>query len=168
MKHKPTVLEPTDIFSGRVRPRACGILVEDERILLIKHDGIGSSGHLWAPPGGGIDFGFSAEETVEKEFLEETGLNTKASRYMFTNEYRDCRHHAIELFFEMRRISGKSKLGFDPELPTDHQILTELRWFTWEEVKQLAPSNLHNSFHGLYHPSQITDLNGFSYFHMIS
>ena len=44
-------------FGGRIRLRACGILVDQDRILLAKHKGIGELDLLWSPPGGEVQFG---------------------------------------------------------------------------------------------------------------
>ena len=71
---------------GKVRVRVCGILHENGKILLLKHESIGPAGYLWSPPGGGVEFGESLVETLEKEFLEETNLSIKVGNYLFTNE----------------------------------------------------------------------------------
>ena len=71
---------PRDPFSKKVRVRACGILKNEQGILLLKHLGIGPAEFLWAPPGGGVKFGDTLEETVQREFLEETGLTVSVYR----------------------------------------------------------------------------------------
>ncbi|MEM7299302.1 MAG: NUDIX hydrolase, partial [Bacteroidota bacterium] len=115
-------------FTNRVRVRVCGLLIQEGKVLLLKHDTIGSSGYLWSPPGGGVEFGESAHETLIKEFKEETNLTIEVGEYLFTNEFIGTKHHAIELFFHVHLVSGDLKLGFDPELPLDKQILTEARF----------------------------------------
>ena len=62
------------VYGNRVRARACGICIHRGEILLVKHTGLGPEGVLWAPPGGGIEFGESAEDSLKREFKEETGL----------------------------------------------------------------------------------------------
>ena len=54
-------------FGNRLRVRVNGILIENERILMVKHVGLGETGYLWAPPGGGIEFGTSAPQNLERE-----------------------------------------------------------------------------------------------------
>ena len=40
---------------------------------MVRHKGLKEDG-FWAPPGGGIDFNQTIVETLQREFLEETGL----------------------------------------------------------------------------------------------
>ena len=58
-------------FGGKVRVRVGGILIENDQILLLKHEGVGKKEFLWSPPGGGMEFGENAEEnlkTLSKHF----------------------------------------------------------------------------------------------------
>jgi 8-oxo-dGTP diphosphatase len=57
--------------------RAYGILVHDESVLLVRSSSNQINPPLWWLPGGGIDFGESPEETLLREFHEETGLAIK-------------------------------------------------------------------------------------------
>jgi ADP-ribose pyrophosphatase YjhB (NUDIX family) len=57
--------------------RAYGILVHDERVLLVRSSSPHINPPLWWLPGGGIDFAESPEETLLREFREETGLSIK-------------------------------------------------------------------------------------------
>lgn len=133
-----------DIYGGKVRVRACGLLFKEDKLLLLKHSSLGPKGYLWAPPGGGVDFGVNARETLRKEFLEETGLEVSVKEFLFINEYRDPNYHAVELFFRVIPTGGVVKLGHDPELPADDQILTELAFISEQEVAQMDPETLHN------------------------
>ena len=149
-----------DPFSHKVRVRVCGILTENDKILLLKHDSIGQEGHLWAPPGGGVAFGESLDECLKKEFLEETNLVIEVGSYLFTNEYIGPKYHAIEVFFEVFLKSGALKLGSDPELPLNEQILSEAKFFSPEELEALPDNTLHNAFYASETPYKITDLKG--------
>lgn len=35
-------------------------------------------------------------------------------------------------------INGMPTLGYDPELPEDQQVLTDVRWFSIEQAKELS------------------------------
>ncbi|MEO1256165.1 MAG: NUDIX hydrolase, partial [Bacteroidota bacterium] len=132
-----------DPFRNKVRVRVCGILRENNQILLLRHDSIGPQGYLWSPPGGGVSFGESLEDRLEKEFLEEVNLTVEVNDYLFTNEYIGNRHHAIEIFYRVTRVSGEVRLGMDPELPPDKQILCEAKFFSGKELEKLPDGTLH-------------------------
>jgi 8-oxo-dGTP diphosphatase len=57
--------------------RAYGILIRDDEVLLVRSSSPLINPPLWWLPGGGIDFGESPEETLLREFHEETGLSVK-------------------------------------------------------------------------------------------
>ena len=57
--------------------RAYGIFVHEESVLLVRSSSPQIVPPLWWLPGGGIDFGESPEETLLREFDEETGLAIK-------------------------------------------------------------------------------------------
>lgn len=54
--------------------RAYGILVHADRVILVRSSNPEHNPPLWWLPGGGIHFGESPEETLHREFIEETGL----------------------------------------------------------------------------------------------
>ena len=60
-------------FGNKLRIRVCGICIEENKILLVRHHSIGKSGILWAPPGGGMIYGETSEQALIREFVEETG-----------------------------------------------------------------------------------------------
>jgi 8-oxo-dGTP diphosphatase len=147
------------MYQGKVRVRAVGLLFEAEKILLLRHEGLGSAGHLWSPPGGGVDFGCDAESTLRKEFAEETHLEITVRKFLFVNEHIDDRHHAIELFFEVERVSGEAQLGHDPEVK--QQILSEIAFLSWDEIRQMPPATVHSMFSRIAHLEDMLKLRGY-------
>ena len=147
-------------FSGKVRVRVSGLLVENGKILLLKHRDLGPEGYLWLPPGGGVEFGESLHEALKKEFLEETNLKIAVGEYLFTNEFINEPYHAIELFFAVKRLSGTLEIGFDPELPDNQQLLEEAKFFSPDELEAIPPAAIHNTFNAAGARHKITDLRG--------
>jgi 8-oxo-dGTP diphosphatase len=74
------------VYGNKVRVRACGIVIRDNSLLMVNHLGL-TKGNFWCPPGGGVEFGQSVEDTLIKEFLEETGLNIRCGQFLFGCEY---------------------------------------------------------------------------------
>ena len=160
--------EPGDIqgtiralFGGKIRLRACGLLQTEAGILLIRHEGLGTNGYLWAPPGGKPDFKETAPQAARREFEEETGLQTTCGRFLCINEYLAPPLHAIELFFEMHLTGGHLRPGHDPELAPNGQMLGEARFFSREELAQTDPETLHSLFRKPLPPEGITGLSGY-------
>jgi len=130
-------------FGGKIRLRICGILVEDTKILLVKHTGLGPAGFLWNPPGGGAHFGETYSKTLEREFLEETNLAVEVKDFLLFNEHISGQLHAMELFFKVETISGILKLGTDPELEGKEQMLIDIRFWSKEEIQKLPQEQFH-------------------------
>lgn len=146
-------------YEGKVRVRVCGLLVEDCKILLLRHEGLGPEGYMWLPPGGGVEFNESAPEALVKEFLEETDLQIEVQNFLFVNEHKDSKHHAIELFFRVERVGGTVKLGIDPELDT--QILSEIAFFSIEELAIIKKDALHSTFRNIQSLEDLFELTGY-------
>ncbi len=153
-----------DIFTNKVRVRVCGILIEQNQILLAKHVGIGEEGLLWSPPGGGIEFGETIEQTLKREFLEETGLNVDPIKLLYTNEYISESLHAVEFFFQVQRHSGEIKTGTDPELPTDNQMIKEVTWINIDQIREIPKRQLHSTLRNIESLNQLTELSSILYF----
>ena len=139
-----------------INTRACGILLEDERVLLVRHEGYGD-GFLWIPPGGGIEPGERIRDTVEREFMEEVSLKVRPLGHVCSNEVITTSLHAIEFFVLVERLDGSPRLGSDPEFGPEQQIISDWGWFDAEKLSQIPRANKHNIFHGLDSLSSIAD-----------
>jgi len=130
-------------FGNKLRVRVCGLLIENQKILLVKHRSMGKNGVLWAPPGGGMLFSESAEQSLIREFEEETGLKVKVEKFLFTHEFLKPPLHAIELFFKVSRLEGEVKRGFDPEMDTDEQIIMDVAFLEFNQLMKVKNDSLH-------------------------
>jgi 8-oxo-dGTP diphosphatase len=135
-------------FGHRLRSRVNGVLIEENKILMAKHQ-MGEGREFWSVPGGGMKYGSSASENLQREFLEETGLVIEVGNYLFVHEYLDPPLHAMEHFFEVKKKSGHLMLGIDPELEQQGQILMELAWMDIGQIKNLPKESLHQVFWGI-------------------
>ena len=80
-------LKVIEAFGNKLRIRVCGILMQEDRILLVKHRSIGEDGTFWAPPGGGLKYGETILDCLHREFLEETGLQIADQEFIGLNEF---------------------------------------------------------------------------------
>ncbi|WMJ73475.1 NUDIX domain-containing protein [Cytophagaceae bacterium ABcell3] len=149
------------VFGNKLRVRVSGICIKDDKILLIRHSSLGPKGILWAPPGGGIHYGESAKETLKREFLEETGLKVEVNEFLFVHEFMEKPLHAIELFFKVTILSGEVALGTDPEMTQNNQIINEVVFLSFEEIKKKDPLIFHHVINLCGSTEEILNLRGF-------
>ena len=83
----------------RPRVRVAGILIENNKILLIEH--LKKNKKYWLVPGGGVDWGESTAEALIREYKEETNLDITVEKFLFLSETiaPDKKKHVINLYF---------------------------------------------------------------------
>src|ERR1700754_22907 len=124
--------EVAKIYGHKVRVRVCGLCWKDTTLLMVNHKGITPT-DFWAPPGGGVEFGQSIAETLEKEFREETGLKIKPGNFLFGCEFIEKPIHSVELFYHVDAVGGQLKTGSDPEI----QIIENVQFMTMDAIRKL-------------------------------
>lgn len=134
------------LYGHRLRVRVCGLLRVQEQVLLVRHRGVGPAGGLWAPPGGGLEFGESLVEGLQRECREETGLEVAVGRLMGVFEHLAPPLHAIELLFETYLTGGHLRVGSDPEMGTGEQLITDVRFMSAAQITALPASERHRVF----------------------
>lgn len=147
------------IFGNQLRVRVCGVCIDQHKILLVNHHGLNRS-NFWAPPGGGLQFGETAEACLKREFKEETGLEVEIGDFLFATEFIHKPLHAIELFFLTFLKGGVLKKGVDPEMGAE-QIIQEVKFFDRMEIAQLNSGELHGIFEKAQDALKIVDLRGY-------
>ena len=145
-----------DVYGNRVRVRVCGLCWRGDNLLMVNHRGI-SAGDFWAPPGGGLEFGESAEERLRVEFREETGLIIDPAAFRFACEYVQKPLHAIELFFEVAETGGILEKGYDPEL----SIIEAVQFMSPDEISNIQSEHRHGIFRRVQSPVELKTLTGF-------
>ncbi len=138
-------IEIARIYGNKIRLRSCGLLERDGKFLMIRHEGLGPDGYFWGFPGGGPEPGETFEAALMREFKEETGLHISVTKALLLHEFIAPPLHALEMLFLVESDQQIPVLGIDPEL----NILSGLRWFTWEEIC-LLPSGSRPSFINKY------------------
>lgn len=118
----------------RPRIRVAGILIENDKILLIQH--YKNNKKYWLIPGGGNDWGETAKEALIREYKEETNMDIEVDEFLFFSEtiYPNKERHILNLFFRIHRNEKNDsivKLG-------DEAVLTDLKFVTKEELKKMT------------------------------
>jgi 8-oxo-dGTP diphosphatase len=98
-----------------------GVVVRDDgRVLVIRRD---DNGH-WEAPGGILELDESFEAGVQREVLEETGLEVVVER--LTGVYKNLTHGIVALVYRCRLAGGE---------PRATEEAREIRWMTKEEIQ---------------------------------
>ncbi len=91
----------------------------------------------WVLPAGYIKSGHTAEETLSKELMEETGLSVISSEYI--DSYH-LEHKDVLIFGFFARVAG--------ELQTNSPEVDDLKWASFEEVGGLLrPGGIGHSLY---------------------
>ncbi|SOE20078.1 8-oxo-dGTP diphosphatase [Spirosomataceae bacterium TFI 002] len=137
-------------YGNRIRVRACGVLIENDKIMMLKHEGIGELNYYWSVPGGEPLLNENLAQAVEREMEEEVNLKVKTQDLLHVNEYINDSLHAIELYFRVIRERGSEKLGIDPESP-NFRVLTDLKWFLKTDLLAMNPKTRPDFLEKIWH-----------------
>ena len=123
------------------RPRACGALIHNNSILMVRH--VEPSHSYWTLPGGGVEAGESPAEAAVREGWEETSLRVQSVRLLWEGNYghggRTSPEHCYLVELE---VDGNGPaavaLGLDPEeahLPSHHRLLQGVAWVPLSDLR---------------------------------
>lgn len=131
----------------RHRIRAAGILVQDEKVLLVQHSENGKE--YWVPPGGGLEQQDGpTQNAVKREFMEEANLNVEVGELLYIREFyenqRDVFH--LELFYLITSWSGELSTHNLTGLGGDEHIIKSVQWIHRNQLSQITfyPEELKN------------------------
>ena len=114
-----------------VRIRVCGILIEQDKLLLIAHKK--NNEIYWLLPGGGVDYGEGLRDALCREFLEELNVSIDVDELALVADSIDPvgSRHVVNLCFACRYRSGEYRLG-------DDERLNNFRFFTENEIRDIT------------------------------
>jgi 8-oxo-dGTP diphosphatase len=108
-----------------------GVLLDEnhEQVLLVEH--IFHTRRPWGLPGGWLERGEDPAETVEREFLEETGLHVRAAQTLLVKIPADMRRH-LDVVFLCKLADGTA-----PNVRLSHELI-DYRWVTQDALPPLV------------------------------
>jgi ADP-ribose pyrophosphatase YjhB (NUDIX family) len=117
--------------------RSYGVLIHEGRIALVRSSNPQHVPPLWWLPGGGISFGEAPEDTLFREFKEETGLEVRNPKLLgVTSDVRrrdnGDQSHTVRILFTVELAGGE--LQHEVHGTTDHA--------SWFDVAQLETLNV--------------------------
>lgn len=88
--------------------RVTGILIEDEKILLVKQKV--SDKRNWSLPGGKLEQGETIEQGIIREMKEETGLDVEIVRLLYLCDVSASNNTLLHISFLLKRVAGNIEL----------------------------------------------------------
>lgn len=114
----------------RFHLRAGGIVLHQDHVLLHRLEG----DQFWAVPGGRVEMGEQAGETLIREFLEELGIGVTTGDLVCVGEnffdYQGEPHHEVGLYLAIELPQGSPLLDLEKtHVGTEGNQRLEFKWF---------------------------------------
>ena len=118
-----------------------GAIVNDGRVLLIRHQEHDNGRTYWLFPGGGIEPGESESECVRREMREETGLDVRVDDLVFDAPYPVVGTYVRRKMYLCTPLSGEAAPGFEPEAEASAVYgIVEVRWVSTSDEAEWGPA----------------------------
>ena len=123
-------------YPGNPRVAVGAVVFKEECVLLVRR-GQPPAEDLWAIPGGSVEIGETLQEAVEREILEETGIQIRALKPIYTFDVIDrdaagkVRFHYVIVDLAADYIRGEPVPGDDA---------LDARWVSAGEISGLEVS----------------------------
>lgn len=133
------------------RIRAASLIVNDDKVLLVKHVHPRTGFTWWVPPGGGVEErDASIFDCARREAFEETNLTVDISKIVYVREFLDTESQKlnIEFFVLADNYHGEIGLGNINGNGLDEQYIKEVRWLSKGELQDIVvfPEILKDEF----------------------
>jgi ADP-ribose pyrophosphatase YjhB (NUDIX family) len=115
---------------SNIRIRVAGILMKEDKILLVRHEKNKNS--YWLLPGGGVEFGETAAEALIREFQEEVGLAIQIKSLVLVHDSipPDKHRQVLNLYYLV------TSLNFDLTVTPD-AVLRDADFFPLSKLKDM-------------------------------
>lgn len=113
------------------RDRALAAVISRGRIAMVKV--VKENRSFWTLPGGGVESGESHEAAAVREAKEEINLDIKILRFLFKRKYSAGTEYCY--LAEPQNDEQPIRVGYDPELDANKQVLKEAAWVRIDMVK---------------------------------
>ena len=123
-------------MKGTFNIRVYGILIEDEKLLLIREPYAGNQ--LVKFPGGGLNFGEGLVNCLKREFLEELSLELSQVEHAYTTDFFQAsafreNEQLINVYYDVKINNINQLKVADPEIE-------ELIWISISDITEESVS----------------------------
>ncbi len=131
------------------RISAGAIVINDEKILLVRYEDH-QGGSFLAAPGGGVNIEESTSRAAVRETLEETGLEISAGKILFIEDMLSRHHRIAKIWFLCKLSGGKLEktrgakeegiidVGWYNRNQLEHEVVypTPLLTYNWDDFSK--------------------------------
>ncbi len=129
--------------------RAASLVVQDDRLLLIKSVLPHTGDICWVPPGGGLEGDESIFDCAVREAFEEAGISVELDRIVYLRQFIDKGFgvHNFEVFVLCSSFSGELTIENNVGQPDAMDVL-EARFLSRQDMEGLTvyPELLRDDF----------------------
>lgn len=118
------------------RIRCVGIVLRENKLLMVRHKHP-QTGVCWLmPPGGGLIGDETLYEACVREVYEETQLETYVQRILYVRQFLEDErnYHNLEIYIKLGCDGGLPRVGLDPEEAL--QYIQEVGFFDQAELQE--------------------------------
>lgn len=119
------------------RVRVTGILLKEDRILLVKQQ-VGARD--WSLPGGKAEAGETLEQAIVREMAEETGLSVQVDKLLYLCDLPEADPPIVHVTFLLRECSGELRM------PTNELETTPITDMRMVPVSELTSYGFSQTF----------------------
>lgn len=113
--------------------RMQGLIISENKILLIRGFERLTGSSYWVIPGGGIESGESEKECLIREMKEETGLDIEVERLVIELEALPHGNYRKLKSYLCTPVGGQPEPGSEPEDDVNFEIAA-VRWFDLKDI----------------------------------
>jgi len=110
--------------------RATGILIENEKILLVQQRLSEKRG--WSLPGGKMEHGETLEAGLMREMKEETGLDVRIERLLYVCDVEASGRKLLHITFLLKRTDGSIQM---PTNEFDENPISDVRFVPLSDLE---------------------------------
>ena len=113
------------------RISAAGIVLHDNKILLVRYN-FPDGSNILVGPGGGVEIEEDMQQALVREVMEETGIEVKPGRMLFVEDLLSRKYRMIKIWFLCSVVGGR--LSKTQEASAEG--IVDVNWYSKDQLKK--------------------------------